>query len=318
MALFAHDMFDTEGGARPPISMHPAFPAIVALWFAALLGIGSLILPNLLVERLVGATGIGALVPAANPPLGWTAHGLIAAFAAVAGALAGLVIARRVIRAHKASEVWDDQEFTVTRQGPISVRDEIDGDGVINGRGLPVTNRRALAIAEDESAEDVLYTAPLPGEWIEEPVADEFETDDEGLPAEQPVGLAEEHRFARGGGESPSGRAAAFDNDDWKTGSIDGLGMLELAERLGASLQKRREWLAQAKAISEAAAGRIMPSGLDSAAPEDAARATAAYFGGARNLARSRPADVPALPDANADAALRDALATIRRVTGAA
>ena len=42
------------------------------------------------------------------------------------------------------------------------------------------------------------------------------------------------------------------------------------------------------------------------------------YFGGARNLARSRPADVPALPDANADAALRDALATIRRVTGAA
>ena len=156
MALFARDIFDTELGAKPPISAHPAFPAIVALWFAALLGIGSLILPNLLVERLVGATGIGALVPAANPPLGWTAHGLIAAFAAVAGALAGLVIARRVIRAHKASEVWDDQEFTVTRQGPISVRDEIDGDGVINGRGLPVTNRRALAIAEDESAEDVL------------------------------------------------------------------------------------------------------------------------------------------------------------------
>ena len=27
--------------AKPPISLHPAFPAIVALWFAALLGIGT-------------------------------------------------------------------------------------------------------------------------------------------------------------------------------------------------------------------------------------------------------------------------------------
>lgn len=314
MALFAHDTFDTESGARPPISMHPAFPAIVVLWFAALLGIGSLILPNLLVERLIGATGIGALVPAANPPLGWTAHGLIAVFAAAGGALAGLAIARRVVRAHKASEMWDDEEFTVTRQGPIRVREEVDGDGVINGRGLPVTNLRALAIAEDESAEDTLYTAPLPGKRIEEPLVDTFEPGDENVVTEQPVDFAEERRFARGGGELPSRRAVSL--GDWKTGSIDGLGMVELAERLGASLQKRREWLAQAKAISEAAAGRLTPSGLDAAAPEEAARATAAYFGGARNVAPPRPADTPALPET--DAALRDALAAIRRVTGAA
>ena len=98
MALFAHDMFDTESGARPPISMHPAFPAIVALWFAALLGIGSLILPNLLVERLVGATGIGALVPGANPPFGWTAHGLIAVFAAASSRAGSSARTRRARR----------------------------------------------------------------------------------------------------------------------------------------------------------------------------------------------------------------------------
>jgi hypothetical protein len=198
------------------------------------------------------------------------------------------------------------------------VREEVDGDGVINGRGLPVTNLRALAIAEDESVEDTLYTAPLPGNRIEEPLVDTFEPGDENVVTEQPVDFAEEHWFTRdtrSSGEAPSGRAAALD-DDRKTGAIDGLGMVELAERLGASLQKRREWLAQAKAISEAAAGRLTPSGLDAAAPEEAARATAADFGGARNVAPPRPADTPALPEA--DAALRDALAAIRRVTGAA
>ena len=35
--------------AKAPISTHPAFPAIVALWFAALLGLGSLVLPVALI-----------------------------------------------------------------------------------------------------------------------------------------------------------------------------------------------------------------------------------------------------------------------------
>ena len=41
-----------RGPAKPPISTHPAFPAITALWFAALLGFGSLVLPIALLERL--------------------------------------------------------------------------------------------------------------------------------------------------------------------------------------------------------------------------------------------------------------------------
>src|SRR5687768_10726637 len=85
-----------------PISLHPAFPAIVAPWFAALLGLGSMVLPVVLIERTVEITGISALVPAAGPPLGFMARGLIALASALAGAAIGVAIARRVARAHDA------------------------------------------------------------------------------------------------------------------------------------------------------------------------------------------------------------------------
>lgn len=323
MAIFARDTFDTETGSRPPISAHPAFPAIVALWFATLLGLGSLILPDVLIERLVAATGIGSLIPAAHPPLGWTAYSLIAVGAAAAGAFAGLAIARQVVRAHAANDIWDEEEFTVTRQGPINVLDEIGGDGVINGRGLPVTNRRALAIAEDATADDLLYAAPLPRVDLEDSIAHNFEPDDEGRGHEPATDLEEKQWFASdsggGDGEWSFGRDMA-DGDDSKSSSVDGADMIELAQRLGTSLQKRREFLAQAAALSNAASGRTTPTDLEAAAPEDAARAMAAYFGGAERTASPRSSGTQtAIPArADADAALRDALATIRRINGAA
>ena len=304
-------MFDTESDAKPPLGAHPAFPAIVALWFAALLGFGSLILPDVLVERLVAASGIGSLVPSANPPLGWTAHSLIAVFAGASGALAGLAIARQVARAHAATGDWDDDAFTITRQGPLNIHDEVDAATIINGHGLPVTNRRALAIAEDAD-DDSLHAAPLSGEDREDPVVEDPVFD----PKPQDGGQGLEVARSR--------------DDEWqldresrnepKVASAEEPGMVELAQRLGTSLQKRREWLAQAQAVSDALRGRTPLAGLDAAAPEDAARATAAYFDAAEKAAFARSsgasATAPARPDA--DAALRDALATIRRITGAA
>src|SRR5688500_11745138 len=89
-----------EEAVQPPISLHPAFPAIVALWFAALLGVGSLVLPAVLLDRMVEVTGISALIPAASPPLGMTARSLIAIAGALVGAGLGVTIARRVASAH--------------------------------------------------------------------------------------------------------------------------------------------------------------------------------------------------------------------------
>ena len=55
MASIAYDDYD-DRPAKPPISLHPAFPGIVALWFSALLGLGSLVLPPVLLEKILTGT----------------------------------------------------------------------------------------------------------------------------------------------------------------------------------------------------------------------------------------------------------------------
>ena len=59
---------------KAPISRHPLFPAVVALWFGALFGLGSMAIRPGLIEDMVLAAGIDTLVPAAAPPLGMTAR----------------------------------------------------------------------------------------------------------------------------------------------------------------------------------------------------------------------------------------------------
>ena len=83
--------------SSPPISSHPAFPAAVALWFALLLGLGFFVLPASALESMVAATGIAAILPAAEPPLGATARLAISGLAALVGVALGLFIAWRVV-----------------------------------------------------------------------------------------------------------------------------------------------------------------------------------------------------------------------------
>ena len=90
-----------RSGAAQPISQHPLFPAIVALWFGALFGVASLALPPALVERLVMATGIDKVVPMTAPPLGATARTLISLGLTGLGALIGALAARRLARPAK-------------------------------------------------------------------------------------------------------------------------------------------------------------------------------------------------------------------------
>lgn len=164
MASIAYDSTGTADTAKPPISAHPAFPAVVALWFAALLGIGSMVLPVVLIERVVELTGISALVPAAAPPLGLVARSLIALASALAGAAIGLAIARRIGRAHHAERPSRAAKLAKGTRRPIDVNEELGGEGLVNGFGLALNRRRALAIAEDDRPSDFLYMAPLPGD----------------------------------------------------------------------------------------------------------------------------------------------------------
>src|SRR6478752_5749106 len=85
--------------AKAPISAHPLFPAVVAVWFAALFGLGSGVLPNVLFERAITAAGLSSLIPAATPPLGATFRIVLSLTFALAGAALGFVLARRLAAA---------------------------------------------------------------------------------------------------------------------------------------------------------------------------------------------------------------------------
>ena len=86
--------------AATAIAAHRLFPAIVALWFAALLGIGSLVVPPEKLSAVVSALGIPKLVHAAAPPLGFTARALLALAMAGLGVIVGLVIGNRIAARH--------------------------------------------------------------------------------------------------------------------------------------------------------------------------------------------------------------------------
>ncbi|MEO5706800.1 MAG: hypothetical protein ABIT10_03250 [Alteraurantiacibacter sp.] len=168
MASIAHDSGQSQSRGRNasssagkhPISTHPAFPFIVALWFAALLGIGSLVVPVQTIEQLVEVTGLAALVPQTAPPLGFTARALIALVATVGGGIAGLLIARKVAEAHRAPPAPRFAHTVAAARRPIAAHDELGADGF---DGTAPRGRRALAIAEEEGPSEVFDLAPLPG-----------------------------------------------------------------------------------------------------------------------------------------------------------
>lgn len=145
-----------------PISSHPLFPAMVALWFAALLGIGSIILPASLFDALAGQSGLGEAIPASGPLLA-NAKLAFTLVATVAGAALGLSLARRVAAGQKAEPVRR-REFVTPAQPtpldrvtaprkPISVTDELL-DTMEPEETENASRRRALAMAEPEGPSD--------------------------------------------------------------------------------------------------------------------------------------------------------------------
>lgn len=116
---------------KAPVSSHPLFAPLAALWFAALFGLACLVLPARLLEIVVGLTGLPALVPAAAPPLGMTARMLIALAAAGLGLAVGLLIARMIAgtprraRADKGTpRIATRMRRSKTAREPLSVQDE--------------------------------------------------------------------------------------------------------------------------------------------------------------------------------------------------
>lgn len=169
--------------ARPPVTASPAFAWVVALWFAALLGVGSLIMPVALLESVSTATGLSAMVPQAAPPLGFTAQALLALVGTVGGGGLGFALTRRLARG-KAARPAPARRVLSAREDLAHLpddEDEFDGPQL----AAPGGRRRALAMAEEERPSDFLHVVPLPGgnahdddgRWVDEA---EFELIEEG------------------------------------------------------------------------------------------------------------------------------------------
>lgn len=94
----------SSSGGNQPISRHPLFPAIVALWFGALFGLASVALKPAMIEGAVVTLGIDKVLPMAAPPLGSTARILVALAMTCLGALIGALLARRLARPAPASQ----------------------------------------------------------------------------------------------------------------------------------------------------------------------------------------------------------------------
>lgn len=168
-------------GNRKPITSHPLFPAVVALWFGALFGLGSLAIRPSLIESLVLKTGIDLIIPAAAPPLGVTARILIALVMASAGAALGVSMALRLGRpktvvrerkrnaanpgaaASREAAMWNQRDVFTDgpARRPISAHEEL-GDALDAASPL-VGRRRSLAVEHEEMPFQPQEFAPLPG-----------------------------------------------------------------------------------------------------------------------------------------------------------
>ena len=157
------------------VSSHPLFPAIVALWFGALLGLGSLAIRASLIEAVIGATHLDKLIPAAAPPLGMTGRILVALGLAALGALMGAVLARRltrvkpVERARKRTLPGEvevklrarDSHPDAPARRPISAFEEFAE--VPADESLEVPSRRRALLSEYSRNQEFRDSAPLPG-----------------------------------------------------------------------------------------------------------------------------------------------------------
>lgn len=186
-----------------PISRHPLFAPMVALWFAALFGLGSLAIRPALLESAVLALRLDLVVPAAAPPLGFTFRILLALSLFVVGGAIGFILARRIGRpAAPQGEGFRFSRVKARAQAPAPVVAEdyqddddfarLDSARQVQEEAAAAANahpgrRRALAMEEDFSTEFHDF-APLPGhkpQTLEPQILDlaELGSFDEELPA---------------------------------------------------------------------------------------------------------------------------------------
>lgn len=169
---------------RAPFIAHRLFPAVVALWFAVLLGAGFMVLPAPILERIVSGTGISSLIPSAQSPLGATARILAAAIAALVGGVAGFALAWR-ISATRTEPAETEEVERPLRRTPQSM-----AESVATRRPLLAKEEFDFAGFDAPFPEEALSSSFLPEPTVEaesEPIAFTEEAYEPSVIAEEPL-----------------------------------------------------------------------------------------------------------------------------------
>lgn len=144
---------------KAPVTRHPLFPAVVAMWFGSLFGLGSLAVRASLIESLVIKFSLDVLLPAAAPPLGLKFRIILALLMAAIGIALGAALARRIAR--------PKQVATPRRRevgGRAAARQARAAAAAAASEPADMTaRRRPLAMTNEEERAENYELAPLPG-----------------------------------------------------------------------------------------------------------------------------------------------------------
>lgn len=143
-----------------PLSRHALFPAVVAVWCAILLGFGSLALRPALLEQAVLALQVDLVIPAAAPPLGFTARMMLALTFAALGALAGYLSARWLRDRATRAGTSEPAPVIIVAPKPEEVDDNEDLARLDAAREAQPARRRPLVYDEPESPAISVSTRP--------------------------------------------------------------------------------------------------------------------------------------------------------------
>ncbi len=270
----------SRASGKRSVRSHPVFPVLVALWFAALLGIGSFVLPTAVIESLVSAARVADFVPAAAPPLGQTARIILSVAAAFAGGVFGLVLARII-----TSLGTGNQSAGTETQYFISAHEELGAEGF---------DRPFGDVSLDE--EDAVF------ENVETAEAENSGPGGEAAPFEEEIEVAEE-AYAPPAPRQPTAA------DLLLAKPLPEMGMVELVERFALSLQRHSP--PQVPAQQRRTATEVFPADfMENPSPRP--------FERPRIVTNAEiAADLDANP-AETERALRDALEKLQRMSGAA
>lgn len=168
----------SKSQGKVPLSRHPLFPAVVGLWFAALLGIGSLAAGPALLDGLVRTLHLDAVLPAGTLPLGFTTRMAVSLVLALGGGGLAWRHARRLGRTEDAPEQSAGifsrisrsisqrlarpapDDASVSEADPVAAPDLADDNEdlarLAAARAAPAARRRPLVVND---------AAPEPSTW---------------------------------------------------------------------------------------------------------------------------------------------------------